>query len=68
LNIVVNPIVKTLLPFGHLFITIMNIYIFYYEVLLGQSRTINELSDFHQKKKNKKIKKSQNIESSSTWR
>jgi hypothetical protein len=32
----------------------MKIYIFYYEVLLGQSRTINEQSDFHQKEKTKK--------------
>jgi hypothetical protein len=35
-------------------ITIMKIYIFYYEVLLGQSRTINGQSDFHQKEKTKK--------------
>jgi hypothetical protein len=34
---------------------------FYHEVLLGQSRTINEQSDFHQKEKMKKPPK--NIES-----
>jgi hypothetical protein len=48
------------------FITIMKIYFFYYEVLLGQSKTINELSDFHQKRKrkNEKTKKSpKNIKS-----
>jgi hypothetical protein len=32
----------------------MKKYIFYYEVLLGQSRTIYEQSDFHQKEKMKK--------------
>jgi hypothetical protein len=42
----------------------MKIYIFYYEVLLGKSRTIKEQSDFHQKRKNKKMKKPpKNIES-----
>jgi hypothetical protein len=37
----------------------MKIYIFYYEVLLGKSRIINEPSDFHQKEKmkNEKIPK-----------
>jgi hypothetical protein len=34
----------------------MIIYIFYYEVLLGQSRTIHEQSDFHQKEKMKNQK------------
>jgi hypothetical protein len=29
---------------------------FYYEVLLGQSRTVNELLDFHYKRKMKKRK------------
>jgi hypothetical protein len=38
----------------HRLITIMKIYIFYYEVLLGQSRAINEQLDFHQKEKMKK--------------
>jgi hypothetical protein len=39
----------------------MKKYIFYYEVLLGQSRTINEQSDFHQKEKMKKPKNFQKI-------
>jgi hypothetical protein len=47
-------------PLAICFITIMKIYIFYYEVLLGQSRTIHEQSDFHQKKMKKSPK---NIES-----
>jgi hypothetical protein len=42
-------------------ITIMKIYIFYYEVLLGQSRTISEQSDFYQKEKTKKQKNHQKI-------
>jgi hypothetical protein len=36
---------------------LMKIYIFYYEVLLGQSKNIDGLSDFHQKEKMKKRKK-----------
>jgi hypothetical protein len=40
-------------------ITIMKKYIFYYEILLGQSRTINEQLDFHQKEKMKKRKNPQ---------
>jgi hypothetical protein len=40
---------------------LMKLYIFYYEVLLGQSRTINEQSDFHQKEKMKKRKNHQKI-------
>jgi hypothetical protein len=39
----------------------MKIYIFYYEVLLGQSRTIKELLDFHQKEYMKKRKNIQKI-------
>jgi hypothetical protein len=52
---------KTLLLFGHRFITIMKIYIFYYEVLIGQSRIINGPSDFHQKEKMKKRKNPQKV-------
>jgi hypothetical protein len=39
----------------------MKIYFFYFEVLLGQSRTIKEQSDFHQKEKTKKLKNHQKI-------
>jgi hypothetical protein len=39
----------------------MKVYIFYYEVLVWQSRIINGLLDFHQKEKMKKSPK--NIES-----
>jgi hypothetical protein len=40
---------------------LMKIYIFYYEVLLGQSRTIRELLNFHQKEKMKKRQNPQKI-------
>jgi hypothetical protein len=55
---------KTLLSFSHSFYYNNEKYIFYYEVLLGQSRTINGPSDFHQKEKMKKRKNiPKNIES-----
>jgi hypothetical protein len=39
----------------------VKIFIFYYEVLLGQSRSSNGPSDFHQKEKMKKRKNPQKI-------